>query len=77
VKFWQDGTHANHGFFLYGDSNDYLRMYTPQARNLKPRPALLVVYEPKPQTQRGRELSKPYQPKEAVRCRMTLRPGCP
>ncbi len=48
VKFWQDGTHANHGFFLYGDSNDYMRMYTPQARNFKQRPALMVVYEPKP-----------------------------
>jgi hypothetical protein len=48
VKFWQDGTHANHGFFLYGDANDYMRMYTPKARNLKQRPALLVVYEPKP-----------------------------
>jgi hypothetical protein len=47
VKFWRDGKHANHGFFLHGDSNDYMRMYTPKAKNLKQRPALMVVYEPK------------------------------
>jgi hypothetical protein len=46
LKFWQDGTHANRGFFMHGDSNDYMRMYTPRA-NIKQRPAILVVYEPK------------------------------
>ena len=45
LKFWLDGKHANHGFFLHGDSNDYMRMYTPQAKNLKQRPAVLVIYE--------------------------------
>jgi len=48
VKFWVDGKHVNHGFFLHGDSNDYMRMYTPKARNLRQRPALMVIYEPKP-----------------------------
>ena len=48
IKFWQDGKHANHGFFLHGDSNDYMRMYTPKAKNLKQRPAVMVIYEPKP-----------------------------
>jgi hypothetical protein len=47
VKFWLDGTHANHGFFLHGDSNDYMLMYTPRATELKQRPALMVIYEPK------------------------------
>jgi hypothetical protein len=47
LKFWRDGKHANHGFFLHGDSNDYMRMYTPKARNLKERPAVMVIYEPK------------------------------
>jgi hypothetical protein len=48
VKFWQDGKHTNHGFFLHGDSNDYMRMYTPRAKELMQRPALMVIYEPEP-----------------------------
>ena len=48
VKFWLNGKHANHGFFLHGDSNDYMLMYTPRAQDLKQRPALLVIYEPRP-----------------------------
>jgi hypothetical protein len=47
LKFWQDPAHANHGFFLHGDSKDYMRMFTPRARELKQRPALMVIYEPK------------------------------
>ena len=47
VKFWFDGRHVNHGFFLYGDSNDYMSMYTPRAKDIKLRPALMVIYEPK------------------------------
>jgi len=47
VKFWFDGQHANHGFFLYGDSNDYMRMYTPRVKDIKLRPAIMVVYDPK------------------------------
>ncbi len=48
LKFWRDGKHANHGFFLYGDSNDGMQMRTHRAKNLKERPALLVIYESKP-----------------------------
>lgn len=48
LKFWRDGKHANHGFFLHGDANDYMRMYTSRARDIKQRPALMVVYEPNP-----------------------------
>jgi len=43
-----NGTHENHGFFLHGDSNDYMSMYTPLAGEVRGRPALLVIYEPKP-----------------------------
>jgi hypothetical protein len=48
LKFWQDSKHPNHGFFLHGDSNDYMRMYTSRAREVLQRPALLVIYDPKP-----------------------------
>jgi len=48
VKFWMDDKHANHGFFLHGDSNDYMRMYTQRAKSPKQRPALMVIYDPKP-----------------------------
>jgi hypothetical protein len=48
VKFWTEGRHANQGFFLHGDSSDYMRMYTPRAKNSKQRPALMVIYEPNP-----------------------------
>jgi hypothetical protein len=47
LKFWQDGKHPNHGFFLHGDSNDYMRMYTSRAREVAQRPAILVIYDPK------------------------------
>jgi hypothetical protein len=45
VKFWLDGKHANHGFFLHGDSNDYMLMYTPREKEMKRRPAVMVIYE--------------------------------
>jgi len=47
VKFWFGGRRANHGFFLYGDSNDYMSLYTPRVKDIKLRPALMVIYEPK------------------------------
>jgi hypothetical protein len=45
VRFWTDHQRANHGFFLHGDSKDYMRMYTPIAKNPKDRPAVMVIYE--------------------------------
>lgn len=48
LKFWRDGAHPNHGFFLHGDASDYMRMYTPRAREIKQRPAVLVIYDPRP-----------------------------
>jgi hypothetical protein len=47
VKFWTDGTPANHGFMLHGDSKDYFRAHFRETEKVKDRPALLVVYEPK------------------------------
>lgn len=47
MRFWLDGKHPNQGFFLHGDSNDYMRMYTPRAKNVKQRPAIMVIYESK------------------------------
>ena len=46
LRFWRDGKHPNHGFFLHGDSSDYMLMYTPLAKDLKRRPAIMVIYEP-------------------------------
>jgi hypothetical protein len=47
VRYWVEGGRANHGFFLHGDSNDYMRMFTPRAKNVKQRPAVMVIYDPK------------------------------
>ena len=47
VRYWTDGKHPNHGFMLHGDSHDYLIAHSREAKELKDRPALLVVYEPK------------------------------
>jgi hypothetical protein len=47
VKFWTDGKRVNHGFMLHGDSHDYMMAWTREAPEVKNRPALLVIYEPK------------------------------
>jgi hypothetical protein len=48
VKFWTDGAHENHGFLLHGDSFHYVgRAFCREAKEVKNRPALLVIYEPK------------------------------
>jgi hypothetical protein len=47
LRFWTDGTHENHGFFFYGDSTDYMRIFTPKAKEVKRRPTILVVFEPR------------------------------
>jgi hypothetical protein len=47
VRFWTDGRHANHGFMLHGDSHDYLIAHAREAKEVRDRPAVLVVYEPK------------------------------
>jgi len=48
VRFWTSGEHENHGFMLHGDSYHWMgRAYYREAKEIKNRPALLVVYEPK------------------------------
>jgi hypothetical protein len=47
VRFWTSGKHANHGFMLHGDSHDYMIAHSREAREIRDRPAVLVIYEPK------------------------------
>jgi hypothetical protein len=47
VRFWSDGTHANHGFMLHGDAHDILIGHSREATEMKDRPAVLVIYEPR------------------------------
>ena len=47
VRYWISGDHPNHGFMLHGDSRDYMTAYAREARDLKNRPAVLVIYVPK------------------------------
>jgi hypothetical protein len=47
VKFWTDGKQPNHGFMLHGDSHGYITGWTREAKAIKDRPAVLVIYEPR------------------------------
>jgi len=47
VRFLTDGRHENHGFLVYGDGSDYFVLCTPLAKDLKARPVIMVLYEPK------------------------------
>jgi hypothetical protein len=47
VRYWSGGKHANHGFMLHGDSHDYMIAHSREAKDVKDRPAVLVIYEPK------------------------------
>ncbi|MFB3892759.1 MAG: hypothetical protein ACE15C_12130 [Phycisphaerae bacterium] len=48
VKFWTDGKHANHGFFWHSDGSDYWGgCPNRKAKDVKQRPGLYVIYEPK------------------------------
>jgi hypothetical protein len=47
VRFWTGGKHANHGFMLHGDSNDYIKGFAREAKELKDRPAIMVIFVPK------------------------------
>jgi len=50
VRFWTDGTHANHGFLFHGDSADYMTVASRENAQTKLRPAVMVIYEPKEKT---------------------------
>jgi hypothetical protein len=46
VRYWMSPEHANHGFFLHGDAQDYMRIHSRETRDLSKRPALEIVYLP-------------------------------
>ena len=37
----------DYGFMLHGDSKDWFRAWFREAKKVKDRPAVLVIYEPK------------------------------
>ena len=45
VRHWTGGKHPNHGFMLHGDSHHYLMAHTREAKAVKDRPAVMVIYE--------------------------------
>jgi hypothetical protein len=48
VRFWTDGQHRNHGCMLHGNAGDWFpHAHSREARALKDRPAVLVIYEPR------------------------------
>jgi hypothetical protein len=47
VRFWTSGKQANHGFMLHGDSHDYMIAHSREAKEVRDRPAVLVIYEGK------------------------------
>jgi hypothetical protein len=47
VRFWTEGTHANHGFMLHGDAHDVMMAHSREAPEIKDRPAVLVIYCPR------------------------------
>jgi hypothetical protein len=48
VRFWTNGRHPNHGFMLHGNAGDWMaRAHSREAKEVKDRPAVWVIYEPK------------------------------
>jgi hypothetical protein len=47
VRYWTSGKHANHGFMLHGDSHDYMIGSSREAKEVRDRPAVLVIYNAK------------------------------
>ena len=47
VKFWMDPKHPNCGFFIHGDSTDLIGTLTCEAKDVKQRPTIMVIYEGK------------------------------
>ena len=46
LRYWMNPEHPNHGFLLHGDSQDYMRIHSREAKEPSKRPALLVLYTP-------------------------------
>ncbi len=53
VRFWTDGKHINHGFLFHGDSKDYFLTYSREHKEVKVRPAMMVIYEPETDSEVG------------------------
>lgn len=50
VKYWTAGVHPNHGYSMYPQYGEHDRWWAAPSRraaNVKDRPALMVIYEPK------------------------------
>jgi hypothetical protein len=47
IRYWTSGKHVNHGFMLQGDSKDYMLAHSRETTEIKNRPAVLVICEPK------------------------------
>ena len=47
VRFWTSGKHTNHGFMLHGDSHDYITGFAREAKEVRDRPAVMVIYNAK------------------------------
>jgi hypothetical protein len=49
VKYWTSGEHANHGWVMCspGTAMEYTHIWSREAANVKDRPLLMIVYEPK------------------------------
>jgi hypothetical protein len=51
VKWLTDGKHPNHGFTLYnapGSTTDFLHVHSRWEKDVHLRPAMMVIYQPKP-----------------------------
>jgi hypothetical protein len=46
IRYWMSPDHPNHGFFLHGDAQDYMRIHSREAKDLSKRPALGIIYLP-------------------------------
>jgi hypothetical protein len=49
LKYWTSGEHENHGWVMCssGTAMEYTHIFSREAANVKDRPAILVVYEPR------------------------------
>ena len=47
VKWFTSGEHPNYGFFLHGDAQEYQLVLLREVKEVKNRPALMVIYEKK------------------------------
>lgn len=47
VRFWTRGKNPNHGFMMHANGGDYLMGHSREAKEVKDRPAVLVIYKPK------------------------------